>query len=107
MPTIDPTPEQLHAHIAGQSLERKPGFYDCTFSVEERIDAAELAALRKDAERYRWLRANNSHHLHNSAWLASLTAVKDGPCDIFSADEVPALLDAEIDRRMARAVGAA
>ena len=67
----------------------------------------ELATLRKDAERYRWLRANNSHHLHNSAWLASLTAVKDGPCDIFSADEVPTLLDAEIDRRMAQAVGAA
>jgi hypothetical protein len=75
--------------------------------ANERRLIDELAALRKDAERYRWLRAKNSHHLHNSAWLASLTAVKDGPCDIFSADEVPALLDAEIDRRMARAVGAA
>ena len=59
--------------------------------------------VMRDAERYRWLRTSNSHHLHNSAWLASLTAVKDGPCDIFSADEVPALLDAEIDRRMAAA----
>ena len=63
----------------------------------------EAEALRKDAERYRWLRDKNSHYLNNSAWLASITAVKDGPCDIFSADEVPALLDAEIDRRMAAA----
>jgi hypothetical protein len=69
----------------------------------------ELDALRKDAERYRWLVTNTSHHLYNSAWIGSLTAVKYGPCDILSADEVPALIDAEIDRRMARklAVGAA
>lgn len=74
----------------------------------ERLRAAIAAPavppdVMRDAERYRWLRTSNSHHLHNSAWLASLTAVKDGPCDIFSADEVPALLDAEIDRRMAAA----
>jgi len=75
--------------------------------ANERRLIDELAKSRRDAERYRWLRKKNSHHLHNRAWLASLTAVKDGPCDIFSADEVPALLDAEIDRRMARAIGAA
>lgn len=57
----------------------------------------------EDAARYRWLRDKNSHYLHNRAWLASITAVKDGPCYIFSADEVAALLDAEIDRRMASA----
>ena len=61
---------------------------------------AEVEALRADAERYRWLRANNAHYLHNRAWLNSVTATKDGPCDIFSADEVPALLDAEVDRRI-------
>ena len=61
----------------------------------------ELEEARKDAERYRWLRDRNSHHQFRSAWISSVTAVKDGPCDIFSADEVPALLDSEIDRRMA------
>ena len=52
----------------------------------ERREAAEL---RKNAERYLWLVANTSHHLYNSAWIGSLTAVKDGPCDILSADEGP------------------
>ena len=67
-------------------------------TIEEQ--RAEVEALRADAERYRWLRANNAHYLHNRAWLNSVTATKDGPCDIFSADEVPALLDAEVDRRI-------
>jgi len=60
-----------------------------------------LDVIRKDAERYRWLRARNTHYVHDSAWLNSVTARKKTGCDIFSAEEVPALLDAEIDRRMA------
>jgi glutathione S-transferase len=55
----------------------------------------------KDAARYRWLRANNSHHVHNRAWLNTVTATKDSPCDILSADEAQEMLDAEVDRRMA------
>lgn len=85
------TEAQAHA-----SLQRE---IELTEKVEKLT--LELEEARKDAERYRWLRDRNSHHQFRSAWISSVTAVKDGPCDIFSADEVPALLDSEIDRRMA------
>jgi hypothetical protein len=75
MATIDPTPEQLHAHITGQPLRADihSPFNACMHRDDckaadaqvlraiARVNAleAELEALRKDAERYRWLRAQH------------------------------------------------
>jgi hypothetical protein len=52
MATIDMTPEQLHAHITGRKLELVASTFTSALSVE----VTELAALRKDAERWRVMR---------------------------------------------------
>lgn len=54
MATIDPTPEQLHAHITGQPVQRSMSMYASNADYWK----AQAEANAKDAERYRWLRDN-------------------------------------------------
>lgn len=84
------------AQLTGAAPMPQPeGFHNCTFSNTVHIDAKELAALRKDADRYRWMRDEST-----STWLRfqdqwQMTAAQ---------------CDATIDREMAahaKAVGAA
>ena len=79
---------------------------NCTFSMRVWIDAAELAALRKDAARYRWLR--DRAYFDGAKGLATAWCVYG----TWHADAIPTHsedLDAAIDARMdaAPAVGAA
>lgn len=55
----------------------------------------EIEGLRKDAERYRWLR-NKSTVLHNTAWLGGATAVQRD-VNFLRRDDALAALDAAID----------
>lgn len=81
-----------------------PGFQGCTFSNTVQIDGAELAALRKDAERYRWLR----NRLNGSDFTAGacIDMWDDyGICNQLTGDAADAAIDAAM--AAAPAVGAA
>ena len=53
MPTIDLTPEQLHAHITGQQVQRSMSMYASSADYWKN----QFLAAEKDAVRYRWLAA--------------------------------------------------
>ena len=110
MPTIDLTPEQLHAHITGLPL--RTGIYSDFNACMHRAGCqqtqaahvvllAEVEALRKDAERYRWLRDKRSDW--EGAGIVKLYAGPD-----YSRSECEEL-DQQVDAAMlaAPAVGAA
>lgn len=107
MPTIDLTPEQLHAHITGLPL--RTGIYSDFNACMHRAGCqqtqaahvvllAEVEALRKDAERYRKWRAdytaNASTHGDDSCLTEMLLALADAwtPADVDAAiDAAPAV----------------
>jgi hypothetical protein len=68
-----------------------PNFEGCTFSSTVQIDAAELAALRKDAERYRWLLKN---YARGDGYDAIDAALNDGQPEIQLSPAIDAAIDA-------------